>query len=391
MSDNNIGSPVRGLRMNSLKQSLAAGAAVTALLCGTAYAQQAAGSEQMETVYVTGYRASLESALSTKRQSNEMVDAINAEDIAAFPDANLAEALQRLPGVAVDRDEGEGRTITVRGLGQDFTRVTLNGLEALSTAGASDSSGSTPNRDRGFDFNTFAAELFSSLEVQKSSSAATEEGSLGATVGLNTGHPFDMGGKERFVLGGQNAYYEFGKPFNPRIIALASDTFLGGRLGALVSAAVMTRSQTIDSYQRSPGQSDYAYRGSAFAGVVLPDNSSIVGRNGFAAPTGTACTGANGVVPGATSLQAGVCAAESGSNAATYALINTPRGWTLTDSNTASPGTTSTVTAPGSLVLIPGLASLNHQVLYQRRLGLTVGAPALRRPQDCFSAGALLL
>jgi len=226
--------------------------------------------EQMETVYVTGYRASLESALSTKRQSNEMVDAINAEDIAAFPDANLAEALQRLPGVAVDRDEGEGRTITVRGLGQDFTRVTLNGLEALSTAGASDSSGSTPNRDRGFDFNTFAAELFSSLEVQKSSSAATEEGSLGATVGLNTGHPFDMGGKERFVLGGQNAYYEFGKPFNPRIIALASDTFLGGRLGALVSAAVMTRSQTIDSYQRSPGQSDYAYRGSGVTALQHP-------------------------------------------------------------------------------------------------------------------------
>ncbi len=93
-----------------------------------------------------------------------MMDAINAEDIADFPDANLAESLQRLPGVALDRDNGEGRSITVRGLGSDFTRVRLNGLETLSTAAASDS-GTSPNRGRGFDFNVFASDLFSSLEV----------------------------------------------------------------------------------------------------------------------------------------------------------------------------------------------------------------------------------
>ena len=90
------------------------------------------------------------------------MDAINAEDIADFPDANLAESLQRLPGIALDRDNGEGRSITVRGLGSDFTRVRLNGLETLSTAAASDS-GAAPNRGRGFDFNVFASDLFSSL------------------------------------------------------------------------------------------------------------------------------------------------------------------------------------------------------------------------------------
>lgn len=128
-----------------LKQTLAATAAVAALICAAPATM--AQNDDIEVVVVTGYRASLESALNTKRASAEMVDAINAEDIAAFPDANLAESLQRLPGVAVDRDNGEGRTITVRGLSADFTRVTLNGLEALSTAGASDS-GSNPNRSR---------------------------------------------------------------------------------------------------------------------------------------------------------------------------------------------------------------------------------------------------
>ena len=68
-----------------------------------------------------------------------MVDAINAEDIANFPDANLAESIQRLPGVSINRENGEGKDITVRGLGSDFTRVRLNGLETLSTTAASDS------------------------------------------------------------------------------------------------------------------------------------------------------------------------------------------------------------------------------------------------------------
>jgi len=94
---------------------------------------------EVEEVVVTGFRASLKNAVELKKTSAVMMDAINAEDIADFPDANLAESLQRLPGIALDRDNGEGRQITVRGLGSDFTRVRLNGLEALSTGAASDS------------------------------------------------------------------------------------------------------------------------------------------------------------------------------------------------------------------------------------------------------------
>src|SRR5688572_13100932 len=108
--------------------------------------------EDVGVVEVTGYRLSLRNAIEVKRNADVMMDAINAEDIADFPDANLAESLQRLPGIALDRDNGEGRSITVRGLGSDFTRVRLNGLETLTT-GASNDSGAAPNRGRGFDFN----------------------------------------------------------------------------------------------------------------------------------------------------------------------------------------------------------------------------------------------
>jgi iron complex outermembrane receptor protein len=94
-------------------------------------------------VVVTGYRASLQSALTLKKNSDVMMDAINAEDIADFPDSNLAESLQRLPGISIDRDNGEGRTISVRGLSGDFSRVRINNMEALSTGAANDA-GSSP-------------------------------------------------------------------------------------------------------------------------------------------------------------------------------------------------------------------------------------------------------
>ena len=120
--------------------------------------------QELETIVVTGFRASLEVSLDMKRESAASVDTILAEDIAKFPDLNLAEAIQRIPGVAIARDAGEGRNISVRGLGPQFTRVRINGMEALSTAGGTDAAGGT-NRSRAFDFNVFASELFNSITV----------------------------------------------------------------------------------------------------------------------------------------------------------------------------------------------------------------------------------
>jgi iron complex outermembrane receptor protein len=137
--------------------------------------------------------------------SDGIVDVIKAEDIAKFPDANLAESLQRVPGVSLTRgDGGEGKQITVRGLNAGFTRVRINGIEGVTATGASDINGST-NRGRGFDFSVFASELFNSLEVRKTSEAAVEEGSLGATVDLRTARPFDFKGRT-FSLGAQGVH-----------------------------------------------------------------------------------------------------------------------------------------------------------------------------------------
>ena len=153
-----------------MRGMLLAGISLVAVAHGAQAQDAPADAAKDEVVVVTGYRASLQTSLSTKRKADVMLDAITAEDIADFPDANLAESLQRIPGISIDRDNGEGRQISVRGLGGDFTRVRINNLEALSTGGANDA-GSTPNRSRAFDFNTFASELFNSLMVRKTDSA----------------------------------------------------------------------------------------------------------------------------------------------------------------------------------------------------------------------------
>ncbi|MBC7584575.1 MAG: TonB-dependent receptor plug domain-containing protein, partial [Tardiphaga sp.] len=117
---------------------------------GPQTSQADADNDGSRDIIVTGFRKSLQDALGIKRLSNQIVDAITAEDIANFPDANLAESIQRLPGVSIDRDNGEGRTITVRGLGGDFQQVRLNGADALSISGGNQSD-SGANRSRGFD------------------------------------------------------------------------------------------------------------------------------------------------------------------------------------------------------------------------------------------------
>ncbi|MBC8025200.1 MAG: TonB-dependent receptor, partial [Steroidobacteraceae bacterium] len=208
----------------------------------SAYSQDpptSTGSEEVEEVVVTGFRASLNAALDDKRAAAGAIDSIRSEDIAKFPDSNLAESVQRIPGVSIARDAGEGRNISVRGLGPQFTRVRINGMEAQSTTGGTDSSGGT-NRNRQFDFNVFASELFNSITARKTSSAEVEEGSLGATVDLRTARPFDY--KEFTLVSAlKGAYNDLGQNIDPRATFLISDTFADDRFGALFSAAYSER------------------------------------------------------------------------------------------------------------------------------------------------------
>jgi TonB-dependent receptor len=193
---------------------------------------QAGSSDKLEEIVVTGFRESLNLALDKKREEIAAVDAIMAEDIADFPDLNLAEAMQRIPGVTINRESGQGRTITVRGLGGDFTRTNINGMETVA--------GSTGNRGRGFDFNVFASELFQSIVVRKTQTADLDEGSLGATVDLQTARPFDFQGF-RTALSGQASYNDVTEDTNPRAAGLVSWSNDDRTFGALFSAAYSER------------------------------------------------------------------------------------------------------------------------------------------------------
>lgn len=227
----------------ALKAGASALAVMAASVAGGAYAQSAETQDepatQVDEIVVTGFRASLQGAINAKRRESGVVDVIKAEDIADFPDLNLAESLQRVPGVTISRANGEGRQISVRGLGSEYTRVRVNGMEAIATTGGTVNSGGT-NRSRGFDFNMFASELFNSLTVRKSASADVEEGSLGATVDLQTARPFDYR-EPTVVMGVQASYNDLARDVKPRFTLLASNTWMDGKFGALFSAAYEER------------------------------------------------------------------------------------------------------------------------------------------------------
>ena len=240
------------MRKGILRRNLWCAGASLAVMAGTGIVTPALAQEAQDTqeapatpgvqeqdqgtdgaIVVTGFRQSLQKALNLKRESVSSVDAVVAEDIAKFPDQNLAESLQRIPGISIQRDAGEGRAITVRGLSAQFTRVRLNGLETVATS----TDGASANRDRAFDFNVFASELFTSLVVHKTAEASLDEGSLGAVVDLNTGNP--LAGKAGFTFVGsiQGSYNDLSKNWGPREAGLLSWKSPDGTLGASVSAA----------------------------------------------------------------------------------------------------------------------------------------------------------
>ncbi len=170
----------------------------------TALAQddQAAGDESaalLEEVVVHGIRQSLDSAAEIKRSADTIVDAITAEDIGLFSDNNIGEALQRIPGVQLERADNEGSRISIRGLGPRFVRTTLNGRTALSSPG-----GENGTDARGFSFNIIPSEIITRATVNKSSQAIDVEGAIGGAVNLQTTRPLDFAAAREmdFYIGG---------------------------------------------------------------------------------------------------------------------------------------------------------------------------------------------
>ncbi|MDB5703644.1 MAG: TonB-dependent receptor [Sphingomonas bacterium] len=146
-------------------------------------------------IVVTGIRASLERSIAIKRDSAGVVDAISAEDIGKFPDTNLAESLQRITGVSINRTNGEGALVTVRGFGPNYNLVTLNGrtlaTSIVSVVGGDENADGAQGTSRSFDFSNLASEGVKTLEVYKTGRAAIPSGGIGATINVVSRHPLD--------------------------------------------------------------------------------------------------------------------------------------------------------------------------------------------------------
>ena len=188
------------------------------------------GSDQQ--IVVTGYRASLQSSTVAKKRSVGFTDTIFAEDIGKFPDTNIAESFNRIPGITIQREvTGEGLEVSIRGLGPNFTRVTLNNAPILvGSTGRTDSQ----NTNREVDLNLFPTELFTKLTVTKSPTAAMLEGGAAGNVDMRSARPFDHPGTQ-FVYSLQTSKQSTTNKWGYRGSVLASKTF--GELGILIGFA----------------------------------------------------------------------------------------------------------------------------------------------------------
>lgn len=194
---------------------------------------------ELEEIVVTGIRASWTSAMDIKRDSRGVVDSISAEDIGRFPDTNLAESLQRIPGVSIDRSIGEGARITVRGVGPDYNLVLLNGRQMP----ASRIEETSASNSRAFDFGNLASEAIAGVDVYKTSRAEIPTGGIGATVNIRTTRPLD---DPRRVLsfgvkGVMDESTERGDSITPEVSGIYSDTFADGKFGIAITGSYQER------------------------------------------------------------------------------------------------------------------------------------------------------
>lgn len=204
------------------------------------YAQQTAGasSNVLEEVVVTGIRSSLKRASDIKRNASGVVDAISAEDIGVFPDTNLAESLQRITGVSIDRSRGEGSKVTVRGLGPTFNLVTLNGRQMPTANGD----------DRSFDFADLASEGVAGVQIYKSGHADVPSGGIGSTINIQTTRPLSSPGLKSAVSlkAVHDTSTDKGEDITPEISGIYSNTFANDTFGIAISGSYQQRDSGVN-------------------------------------------------------------------------------------------------------------------------------------------------
>ncbi|MGK6320517.1 TonB-dependent receptor [Sphingomonas sp. DT-204] len=194
--------------------------------------QDTAADQGGSDIVVTGYRESIEASLSQKRNANAFVDVITAEDVGKFPDKNVADALQRVPGVIIERDGGEGARVSIRGLQSDLTMTQLNG-NFLAGADSGE-----PRRS--FNYVLLPSTFIASTEVYKSPEARLEEGGVGGTIILNTRRPLDVKAGSGFISA-EGTYSDTSKKFEPQLAGQISWKNQDETFGVLVGGVYQKR------------------------------------------------------------------------------------------------------------------------------------------------------
>lgn len=245
-------------------------------------AQEGAGAE--EELVVKGIRASLQRSMDVKRDAAGVVDSISAEDIGKFPDQNVAESLQRIPGISIDRSGGEGQRVTVRGFGPEFNTVLINGRTMA-----------TENQERDFSFDTLASELISGTDVYKTYSSRLVDGGIGSTINIKTARPFDFDGFEA-VVSAKGLYEDKSEETTPQVSGLVSARFADDIVGVLLSASHQERNARVDqlNYRGFLNNVDLSEVGGVANSFVQQTNDQIVD---FQDRTRTGGTGVLQVAP----------------------------------------------------------------------------------------------
>ncbi|MGO3848917.1 MAG: TonB-dependent receptor, partial [Pseudoalteromonas prydzensis] len=221
-------------KLNKLMSYLILGGAFSSAIAYAAPQQETNSDDQLEVIEVKGYRGSINAALMSKREAVGTRETIIAEDIGKFPDLNVADSLARVPGISIEEDAGEGRQITVRGLGARYVKTTINGMESASAGAATDGAGGS-NTSRAFDYNVFASELFTQIDINKTAAAELEDGGIAGNVNLQTARPFQYDGfKGAYSVNGR--YNEISEDLAPRASFMVSQNW-DNTFGALFSVA----------------------------------------------------------------------------------------------------------------------------------------------------------
>ncbi|MCP8889656.1 TonB-dependent receptor [Sphingomonas faeni] len=243
---------------------IARGTAVTTVPAVTATTDTA---EPGPDIVVTGYASSLTGALAQKRKATNVIDVVKAEDIGKFPAQNIAEALQRVPGVSIVRDRGEGVFVRIRGLGANFQVVTLNDRSVAVNENVRDSGQS----GRQFRFDTLPSELMSAVEVIKSPRASLDEGGIGGTINLRTFRPLDLK-KPVLSLSATASSPRLADAVDPRLSGMVSWASPDGKFGALIAGVYderTTRQDRVTGVAWADGKIDTDGNGSLDSDTIL--------------------------------------------------------------------------------------------------------------------------